>query len=104
MSPVAQPSDSVSLTNNSDHSSQNPGVLHGRILEKGDRVRHTFRIGRVTGLDAYEGPDYIIFCDILDLLSAAKTPNPHPRDWDFSGILIGDFSASKIPNPHPRHW
>ena len=60
MSPVAQPSDSVSLTNNSDHSSQNPGVLHGRILEKGDRVRHTFRIGRVTGLDAYEGPDYIV--------------------------------------------
>ena len=55
MSPVAQPSDSLSLANNSDHSSQNPGVLHGRILEKGDRVRHTFRIGRVTGLDAYEG-------------------------------------------------
>ena len=65
MSPIAQPSDSVSLTNNSDHSSQNPGVLHGRILEKGDRVRHTFRIGRVTGLDAYEGPDYIMISLIL---------------------------------------
>ena len=36
-------------------------VLHRRILDRGDRVRYTFRIGRVTGLDAYEGKAFYVF-------------------------------------------
>ena len=39
-------------------------VLHRRILDRGDRVRYTFRIGRVTGLDAYEGKAFDRFFEV----------------------------------------
>ena len=68
LSPTAQSADILSLTTTNEQVSQNQSVLHGRILEKGDRVRYMFRIGRVTGLDAYEGILVIgkINCYLID--------------------------------------
>ena len=60
LSPTTEPlspttTDVPSLTSINAESSQKNSVLQGRILDKGDKVRYTMRMGRVTGLDAYEG-------------------------------------------------
>ena len=60
LSPTTEPlspttTDVPNFTSNNAESSQKNSVLQGRILDKGDKVRYTMRMGRVTGLDAYEG-------------------------------------------------
>ena len=100
-------------------------VLHRRILDRGDRVRYTFRIGRVTGLDAYEGILVIgrINCYLIDGLGltqdnkikpiASMTPdeqvmvipsNKNDSSYDSSNVQVHKFQLSMLRNIEKRRY
>ena len=75
-------------------------VLHRRILDRGDRVRYTFRIGRVTGLDAYEGILVIgrINCYLIDGLGLTRDNKIKPI-----ASMGQDEQVMVIPSSHSKN-
>ena len=86
-------------------------VLHRRILDRGDRVRYTFRIGRVTGLDAYEGKAFDQLFELQSSLTYfTRKPVCYKMKVTFDPDNTGQYFqlqkvlVLKLENRHSGNW